>query len=164
MRTVELCVAGALALLSIFFMSYASALPIGWETERGPGGGAMPFWLSLAMLGCSVVVFARELRAAPRGFGAPGFVHPDAVSQLVATAVAILMVVALFDVVGAYVAIPLFLLGYLRVIGGHGWAQAVTVALVTPVAMFFFFEVALQTLLPKGVTEPLFIPLYALFF
>jgi hypothetical protein len=164
MRTVELCVAGALALLSIFFMSYAAELPIGWEAASGPGGGAMPFWLSLVMLGCAVAVFAREYRAPPQGFAEPGFVHPDAVSQLVATGVAILIVVALFDVLGAYVAIPAFLLGYLRVIGGHSWLQSITVALVTPVAMFFFFEVALQTLLPKGVTEPLFLPLYAMFF
>jgi hypothetical protein len=164
MRTVELCVAGALALLSIFFMSYAQKLPIGWDVETGPGGGAMPFWLSLVMLGCSVTVFAREYRAPQHSFADPGFVHPDAVSQLVATGVAILIVVALFDVLGAYVAIPAFLLGYLRVIGGHSWLQSITVAVVTPVVMFFFFEVALQTLLPKGVTEPLFLPLYAMFF
>jgi hypothetical protein len=32
------------------------------------------------------------------------------------------------------------------------------------VALFFFFEVTLRILLPKGVTEPLFFPLYATFF
>ena len=30
--------------------------------------------------------------------------------------------------------------------------------------LFFFFEVTLRTLLPKGITEPLFCPLYQIFF
>ena len=32
------------------------------------------------------------------------------------------------------------------------------------VFVFFFFEVTLKILLPKGITEPLFFPLYNLFF
>jgi len=36
--------------------------------------------------------------------------------------------------------------------------------LITPVFLFFFFEVTLKILLPKGLTEPFFIPLYAKFF
>jgi hypothetical protein len=34
----------------------------------------------------------------------------------------------------------------------------------TALVLFFFFEVTLRTLLPKGITEPLFIPLYQIFF
>jgi putative tricarboxylic transport membrane protein len=44
-------------------------------------------------------------------------------------------------------------------VGSHG-----NHALCTPVALFFFFEVTLRILLPKGVTEPWFYPLYATFF
>ena len=36
--------------------------------------------------------------------------------------------------------------------------------LLTPIMMFFFFEVTLKIMLPKGVSEPLFLPLYAKFF
>ena len=81
-----------------------------------------------------------------------------------ATAVGIVIFVAMFDTLGAYVAIPVFIGVYLRIVGRHGWGLVLPMALVTPVVLFFFFEVALQTLLPKGITEPLFLPLYAIFF
>jgi hypothetical protein len=165
MRLAELATAAALAALSLFFMSYAVELPIGWVEGAGPGGGALPFWLSVGLLGCAVVTFVRQLRLAPtRTPGGDDFVHPAAFTQLVATAAAIVITAAAFDIVGAYVAIPAFLLAYLRIVGKHDWRLVIPMAVITPVVLFFFFEVALHTLLPKGVTEPLFEPLYALFF
>ena len=65
--------------------------------------------------------------------------------------------------VGVYVAIPLFLIFYMRILGHHKWPLTVGIALATPVAAFFFFEIALKITLPKGVTEPAFYPLYDLF-
>jgi hypothetical protein len=165
MRMAELLTSGALAALSIFFMSYAVELPVGWVEGAGPGGGALPFWLSLGILGCAATIFLRELRAAPATApGADDFFHPGAFSQLAATAVAIVLTAAAFPLVGAYVAIPAFLLVYLRIVGKHDWRLVLPIAVITPIVLFFFFEVALKTLLPKGVTEPLFLPLYALFF
>ena len=40
-------------------------------------------------------------------------------------------------------------------------AAALTVAI--PVVTFYFFEITLSIILPKGITEPLFIPLYKIF-
>jgi hypothetical protein len=68
------------------------------------------------------------------------------------------------QVVGTYVAIPLFMFWYLRIVGRNGWTVTLALTLLTPVVLFFFFEVALLILLPKGITEPLFFPLYAMFF
>jgi hypothetical protein len=65
--------------------------------------------------------------------------------------------------VGVYVVIPLFFVFYIRIIGRHSWLTTGAIALITPVVTFFFFEIGLKILLPKGVTEPLFYPLYAIF-
>jgi len=65
--------------------------------------------------------------------------------------------------VGVYVSVPLFLLFYMRVLGRHSWALSAVTAIVTPVVIFFFFEIALTITLPKGVTEPAFYPLYDIF-
>jgi len=75
-----------------------------------------------------------------------------------------LVTTALTPVLGAYVTIPAFLVGYCRYLGRQSWKVAVSIAACTILFMFFFFEVALKILLLKGVTEPLFIPLYAIFF
>ncbi len=71
--------------------------------------------------------------------------------------------IGLIGIVGVYVAVPLYLIFYMRVMGRHSWAVTGALALSMPVVTFFFFEIALRKTLPKGVTEPLFYPLYDIF-
>ena len=165
MRVAELTVAALLMALSGYFMLHATALPIGWQEGAGPGGGAFPFWLSLIMLAAAGGIFLRQFAEilADRG-SRRAFITRAALRDVLIVVLSLLTAIALIHVVGAYVAIPLFLLFYLRVMGSCGWRLTATLTLVTPVIVFFFFEVALKILLPKGITEPLFIPLYALLF
>ena len=65
---------------------------------------------------------------------------------------------------GAYGAIPVFLIFYLRFLGGHSWRLTGTFAAVTPVITFLFFEIALQKTLPKGFTDPWFEPIFEFFY
>ena len=65
--------------------------------------------------------------------------------------------------IGVYGAIPLFFVFYMKFIGRHSWLQTSIFALLAPVITFFFFEILLNITLPKGVTEPLFYPLYDIF-
>ena len=65
--------------------------------------------------------------------------------------------------IGVYFSLPLFLMFYLRFLGRHTWSLVLGVAVATPIATFFFFEIALLKTLPKGYTEPLFYPLYDMF-
>ena len=75
----------------------------------------------------------------------------------------LVMTVGLIEYVGVYVAIPLFIAFYLRIMGSHNWLLTGSIATATPIILFFFFEIALKITLPKGVTEPMFYPLYGLF-
>lgn len=181
MRTAELVTAAALMGLAVWFMVLAAELPVGWVEGRGPGGGAFPFWLGAIMLGCAVAIFVRDLRPGivwrhrmrdetgqggtdhAGEEGAP-FIDPEARAVLAATVGMLIATVALMQWLGTYVAVPLFLLAYLKLVGRRGWVVSLSLALATPVALFFFFEATLRILLPKGITEPLFFPLYALIF
>ena len=62
-----------------------------------------------------------------------------------------------------YGAIFLFLIYYVRVLGRHSWPGTMTIAVITPIVTFFFFDIAMRIVLPKGYLEPLFIPLYDIF-
>ncbi|MXQ08049.1 tripartite tricarboxylate transporter TctB family protein [Alphaproteobacteria bacterium GH1-50] len=162
MLTADRAIALAIIGLSLYFMSHAIALPIGWNGETGgPGGGAFPFWLSLIMALCAAGVLIRS-------FGTPDdglpFFDPETIRSVAAVAIALTATIALTPILGAYVSIVLFLLWYLRVFGGHGWTLTLSLTAATPLFLFFFFEVTLKILLPKGWTEPLFLPLYATFF
>ena len=64
MRRAEFVMATVMGIFSLYLMWKSAELPIGWEPRRGPGGGAFPFWLSLGMLVCCVVILWRALRRA----------------------------------------------------------------------------------------------------
>jgi hypothetical protein len=149
--------------LSLYFMWHATVLPIGWVKESGPGGGAFPFWLSLAMLITAAAILLRSFVTFPHK-DEKFIPDADAIPQVAGVSALLIVTIFLIPIVGAYVALMAFLVVYLRLFGHHGWVLTGILTLATPVFLFFFFEVTLKILLPKGMTEPLFIPLYAKFF
>lgn len=163
MVTADRLIAVGLMLLSAYFMWHATVLPIGWNgMTGGPGGGAFPFWLSAIMLACAGGILVRSLRGKSGYSG--DFFDPDTLRWVVSVIIALVVTIGLMGWLGAYVALPLFLFWYLRIFGKHGWVLTASLVICTPVFLFFFFEVTLKILLPKGLTEPLFTPLYAIFF
>lgn len=163
MLTADRLIAAALMALSAYFMWHATALPIGWNGKTGgPGGGAFPFWLSAIMFVTAAAIIARSYRGT---FDRDEtFFDQDTLRSVVLVVAALIITVALIPWAGSYIALPLFLLWYLKVFGKHGWTLTVLITAGTPFFLFFFFEVTLKILLPKGLTEPFFIPLYARFF
>ncbi len=163
-RRVELGVAATLALFSLYLMAKSAELPIGWVSGQGPGGGAFPFWLSAIMLLASLAVLARAWRGlTPPSRGEGAFIQVGSGPLLGAVVGSLVALLLAIHLVGVYVAIPLFLAFHLRVLGSHSWRLTATMMVATPVVLFLVFEVALKTMLPKGLTEPFFYPLYALF-
>lgn len=161
MLKAESLIALSLMGLSAWFMWHATVLPIWWVPEAGPGGGAFPFWLSLVMGLAAAGIFARSLGTSSDD---EPFLHPGTLRPLAEVTLALIVTVALVDVAGAYVALGLFLLWYLKIFGRHGWILTLALTIGTLLFLFFFFEATLKILLPKGFTEPLFFPLYAMFF
>ena len=164
MRVAELVMAAVMALFSLYLMWKSTELPIGWLPGRGPGGGAFPFWLSAGMLICCGAVIVRWfMRASPPSRSTEPFIDRRAVKSVLLVAGSLTVMIGLIHVIGVYGAVPLYLIFYLRFLGGHGWMTTGAMAVVTPVGTFFFFEIALKKTLPKGFTEPLFYPLYDIF-
>ena len=64
---------------------------------------------------------------------------------------------------GFYVAIPFLFIFWVRLVGKRSWVTTGALAISVPIVTFFFFEVGMRILLPKGITEPLFYPLYQAF-
>lgn len=156
-------IAAALMALSVYFMMHATALPIGWNgMTGGPGGGAFPFWLSAMMFLASGGILVRSLRSG--SMTSDHFFDSTMLKPVLAVVIALVVTIALIPIMGAYIALPLFLFWYIKLYGKHSWLLTACLVIGTPLFLFFFFEVTLRILLPKGVTEPLFFPLYAMFF
>jgi len=164
MRRAEIVTAVLMAALSIYFMWKSAELPIGWIPNEGPGGGAFSFWLSVAMLGCCVLTMINWVRrTTPPSQSTEPFMDGFARNKFVLVGGGVTVMIGLVQVIGMYGAIPLFLLYYIRFLGRHSWLVSLAISLGAPVAVFFFFDVALRIVLPKGYLEPLFYPLYDIF-
>lgn len=164
MRRAELIAAVVLAALSVYFMIKSAELPIGYVADEGPGGGFWPFWLSAAMLGSVIwIVINWWRRTSPPSRSEEPFLDAYGMKMLALVGGGVTIFIALVHFIGMYGAMLVFLLYYIRFLGRHSWPTAIAISLATPVVMFFFFDVAMRIVLPKGYLEPLFIPLYAVF-
>ncbi|MEE9568241.1 MAG: tripartite tricarboxylate transporter TctB family protein [Candidatus Binatia bacterium] len=165
MRWAELVMAGVMAIFSLYLMWKSAELPIGWISGEGPGGGAFPFWLSAGMLICAFWVMVRWVRKSsmPSRSTEP-YMDKRSFRLFLIGAGSLAVMIGSIHIIGVYGAIPLFLIFYMRFQGHHRWLTTGALAASTPVVLFLFFEIALRITLPKGLTEPLFYPLYDFFF
>ena len=178
-RTAELLMALVMTVFSGYLMWKATELPIGWIPDEGPGGGFWPFWLSVVMLISSIWILVNWVRkASPPARSMEAFFPTGVLRDVGAVALALVIAVALFNGVslwlpvvgtikipgiGTYFALSLFLIFYVGIIGRHGWLATIGYAVLIPIATFLFFEIAVKIILPKGISEPLFLPIFEWF-
>ncbi|MEL6218424.1 MAG: tripartite tricarboxylate transporter TctB family protein [Pseudomonadota bacterium] len=172
MRIAELVTAIVLGVMSVYIM-WKSGLsewhdgwgePIRYIEGEGPGSGWWPFYLAGAMLLCCVWVIVNWVRrASPPSRSTAVYLDRFGLLMLLKVGGGVIGFVALVDIIGMYGAMSVFLLYYVWILGRHSLKLSLAIALGAPVVTFFFFDVAMRIVLPKGYLEPLFIPLYDIF-
>ena len=164
-RTAELVTAIVTALISIALMMKSAELRIDWVPERGPGGGAWPFWLSAGMLLASLATIYRWFRRiTPESRSMESFMSKETVTVVGISVGALLFLLAATHFIGIYLSLVLFLIFYLRFVGRHTWTLTIVLTIAVPVFIFCLFEWALKIPLPKEWTEPWFYPIYDLMY
>ncbi len=164
MRKAEFVTAVVLAVFSAYLMWKSAELPVGWAEGVGPGGGMFPFWLSAGMLVCSVWILINWVRrTSPPSQSDEPYMDRQTLILITMVVGSLTLMIGLIHVIGVYGSVPLFFIWYMRTIGRHSWSETLTLAIITPIVTFFFFEILLHITLPKGYLEPLFYPLYDLF-
>ena len=175
MRKAEIIMAFVLGLFSLGLM-WKSGEPPSWNPDiprfanigfidgEGPGSGFWPFWLSLIMLLCCIWIgYNWFKRISPPSRSIEPFLDSYGIRMFVVVGGGLFGFLILIPIIGYYGAIPLFLVYYIRFLGEHSWTTALSIAIGIPVFSFFFFDIAMRIVLPKGYLEPLFIPLYNIF-
>lgn len=164
-RTAELLAPIILALASIGIMVKASENYIFWVAGRGPGAGAWPFWLSAAMLlTCLWNIVRWFRRMTPESRSDEIFVSSGGLYIVGVSVIALFALILGTAYLGLYLSLMVFLLFFVRFIGGNGWVTSLNLSVLLPIGLFLFFEWALKIPLPKGITEPLFYPIYRLIY
>lgn len=175
MRKAEIVTAVLLGILSIYIM-WKSGEPPAWNPDaarfdniwmipdEGPGSGFWPFWLSGIMLICCIWIGVNWwLRLSPPSRSEEPFLDAYGWRTVALVGGGLFGFLILIGLVGFYGAIFLFLIYYLYFLGRHSLTQTMTISIAVPVVSFFFFDIAMRIVLPKGYLEPLFIPLYDFF-
>ena len=148
-RSVEIGVAGFMALLALIGIYGSLKVGIGWGDE-GPRAGFFPFYVSLVvLLSCAVNLLA--VLATP-GKGKI-FAEWGQLRQVLSVLVPTIIYVALVPYLGMYVASALLILFFMRWFGAYAWHTAIAVAVAVPVLTFLMFEVWFLVPLPKGPLE-----------
>lgn len=164
-RTAEILVAFILAIMSAGIMWKSTELNIGWVRGSGPGGGAWPFWLATGMLLACIWTIVRWFRGVtPQSRSSEIFITADTLAIVGPVVVGLVLLLGATHFIGMYIAVFLFMIAFVRFLGRHTWFMTMCLAIGAPIVMFVLFEWALSTSLPKGVSEPLFYPLYDLIY
>jgi len=160
-RMAEILMAAVMAVFSVYLMWKSAELPIGWDGDA-PGGGAWPFWLAALMLASCIGIMINWFlrKSAPSRSDAP-FISAPVFTGVGVVALALATTIFLMGWLGTYVALFVFLLFYIGVLGRHSWALTIAIAVISPIVTFILFEVMLSITLPKGVTDPYFRPVFA---
>jgi hypothetical protein len=175
MRIAEIVTAVILGIFSIYLM-WKSGEPPSWNPDiprfanigmiegEGPGSGFWPFWLSLVMFVCCVWIGVNWYRrVSPQSNSTEQFLDDYGRRMMIVVGGALFAFLAMIHIVGFYGAIVVFMIYYMRFLGHHSWKLSLTVSISLTVICFFFFDIAMRIVLPKGYSEPLFIPLYDIF-
>lgn len=164
-RTAELLAAVLLALVSIGFMVKASENYVFWIPRRGPGAGFWPFWLSLGMLLVCLWNIVRWFRGATPESRSDEIYMTSGAVYIVGISVGALFLLILGSAyIGIYFSLILFLFFFIRIIGKNRLLTSVSISILLPIGLFLFFEWALRIPLPKGISEPLFYPIYRIIY
>ena len=162
MRIAEIVTAIFLGILSIYLM-WKSGEPPSWNPDvprfanigfiegEGPGSGFWPFWLSAIMLlTCIWTAVNWNRRLTPASQSSEPFLDGYGKRMMLVVGGALFGFLALIHFVGFYGAIPVFMIYYMKYLGSHGWLLTLTVSASLTVICFFFFDIAMRIVLPKG--------------
>jgi len=131
MRRAEIMMAVVLAIFSAYLMWKSAELPIGWVPDRGPGGGAFPFWLSAGMLLTSLWILVRGIRGVtPQSQSTEPYFDSESAVLVGLVVLALTMMIGAIHWIGVYGAIPLFFVFYMKIIGRHSWLQTAAFVIV----------------------------------
>jgi len=160
-KKAEITVAVILALSSLALMIKSMENRITWNAEENMGAGFLPFYLSLGMLICCVLVIINFfLKRTPQSKDESPFIDPEAFKFVSVTLISLIVLFFAIGYLGIYFSLIFFLAFYLRYFSEKGVLFITLFSLITPVLTFLFFEWLLKIPLPQGISEPLFYPVY----
>jgi hypothetical protein len=148
-RALEIGVAAAIIVLAAVVMYDNWRIGAGWGAD-GPQAGYFPFYVGLAMLISSGVVFFNAIvQRGPRRV----FVDARQFRPVLTLLVPSIVYVVIAAYLGIYVSAALYLAFFMSVVGRYRPVVVAPVAIGVPILLFLLFEIWFLVPLPKGPLE-----------
>lgn len=147
-RTTEIIVGIVVLLFGAAFMIDSYRIGAGWGIE-GPKAGFFPFYVSLIIVVSSLFILLGALRMRGAGGRVP-FVERGQMVQVLKVLIPAALYVLGIQLIGIYVSSIIYIIGFMRWVGGYPWWKSALIGVVIVVTFFFMFEVWFQVPLYKG--------------
>ncbi|MDR5695891.1 MAG: tripartite tricarboxylate transporter TctB family protein [Armatimonadota bacterium] len=119
-----------------------------YHAEYGPGPGFLPFWLGLGLIACGAVILGEVVVRRTRYRGAFFQGGTWRVGLLLASLIAVILLVPLL---GLAIGLGLFTAFLMRTVGRHNWALCGLIGVLTVFGIRWIFGSWLQLPLPTGI-------------
>jgi hypothetical protein len=150
MRTADIVCAAVIACIGIVVIVDAVRLGSGWEMD-GPQAGFFPFALGAIVVLGSLVIIWRAVKRRGVSNSTKPFIKRDAIASVLWVVVPATLMVLLTELIGLYVAAAIYLLAYIRWVGGHRWRTVLSVSILAPLVFYILFDRIFLIPMPQGV-------------
>jgi putative tricarboxylic transport membrane protein len=152
MRTADIVCAAVLGCIGLVAIVDSMRMGSGWGME-GPQAGFFPFLLgSIIVVGCLTIVWRAIHRQGVSKSGKP-FVAQGALRPVLWVVIPATLMVLLTEFIGLYPAAAIYLLTYIRWVGGHRWRVVLPVSILTPLVFYVLFDRLFLIPMPQGLLE-----------
>jgi len=149
-KTADILVAIALLCLGLIVGWDSFRLGSGWGME-GPKAGFFPFVMAvIAVAGCLVII-RQAMKGTSSVKGAKRFVPPGGMKPVLTVFIPACGMILLTEVVGLYVAAMIYLLAYIKIVGGYKWSTVLLISIPIPLVFYWVFEKIFLIPMPAGM-------------
>lgn len=149
-KAADILVAAIILCLGLLVGADSLRLGSGWGMN-GPRAGFFPLLMAILVVGGCVVVMIQAVRGTSSVKGSKPFVPSGGLKPVLTVFIPACGMVLLTEVVGLYVAAMIYLVGYIRWVGGFRWRTVLLVSIPIPLIFYWVFDKFFLIPMPMGM-------------
>ena len=149
-KSADIMVAVILLCLGLVVGVDSFRLGSGWGME-GPKAGFFPIVMAIiAVAGCLVII-RQAMKGTSSVKGGNPFVPAGGMKPVLTVFIPACGMVLLTEVVGLYLAAMIYLVTYIKIVGGYRWRTVLLVSIPIPLVFYWVFEKIFLIPMPAGM-------------
>ena len=149
-KSADIVVAVILLCLGLVVGLDSFRLGSGWGME-GPKAGFFPIVMAIiAVAGCLVII-RQAMKGTSSVKGGKSFVPAGGMKPVLTVFIPACGMVLLTEIVGLYVAAMIYLVAYIKIVGGYRWRTVLLVSIPIPLIFYWVFEKIFLIPMPAGM-------------